>query len=154
MLRFDLRLPLAVTLTCALFAATALADDCPACRAARGSGGVLKRGNLMGSVAYRDKLEHGEGNPGNPYASHKGFECRDRVYPNPDLFYNYYVHSACGGYPAQMYVSPLPVPANVGHTYITYQPLMPHEFMYKHHRTYHQYYDGGRGLTRTKVIWW
>jgi hypothetical protein len=53
-----------------------------------------------------------------------------------------------------MYVAPRPVPANVGHTYITYQPLMPHEFMYKHHRTYHQYYDGGRGLTRAKVIWW
>jgi hypothetical protein len=31
---------------------------------------------------------------------------------------------------------------------------MPHEFMYKHHRTYHQYYDGGRGLTRAHVMYW
>jgi hypothetical protein len=64
------------------------------------------------------------------------------------------VHGPCGGYPAQLYVSPRPVPPHVGHTYITYQPLMPHEFMYKHHRTYHQYYDNGRGLTRTYVKWW
>ena len=35
---------------------------------------------------------------------------------------------------AQMYVSPLPVPANVGHTYTTYQPFMPHEYTYSHQR--------------------
>ena len=28
----------------------------------------------------------------------------------------------------EMYVSPLPVPPNVGHTYVTYQPFMPHEY--------------------------
>ena len=41
----------------------------------------------------------------------------------------------------------------VGHTYSTYQPLMPHEFLHKHHRTYHQSYNMGMGLNRTKVIW-
>ena len=71
-----------------------------------------------------------------------------------DLFYNYYVGPYPCGTVAAMYVSPLPVPANVGHTYTTYQPLMPHEFLYRHHRRYHRYYNEGRGLTRTSVIWW
>jgi len=126
-------------------ASSAVAQDCAHCRGGAG-GGV--RGNTLGSVAY--------GNGGayvDPYAGASGI-CRDRAYPQPDLFYNFYAHGPCGGYPAQMYVSPRPVPPHVGHTYITYQPLMPHEFMYKHHRTYHQYYDGGRGLTRAKVIYW
>jgi hypothetical protein len=30
---------------------------------------------------------------------------------------------------------------------------MPHEFLYQHHRTYHQYYNNGMGLNRTKVAW-
>ena len=53
-----------------------------------------------------------------------------------------------------MYTAPQPVPAYVGQTYYTYQPLMPHEMLYKHHRRYHRYYDEGRGITRTGVIWW
>ena len=80
--------------------------------------------------------------------------CRYRDYGQPDLFYNYYVNPNCGGMGAAMYVSPVPVPAHVGHTYITYQPMMPHEFMYDHHRTYHRYYNDGRGLTRTHVKYW
>ena len=54
-----------------------------------------------------------------------------------DLFYNYYVPpvgpSSVG---AELYPCPRPTPPLVGHTYITYQPLMPHEFLYKHHRHY------------------
>ena len=145
-----LRLALRTTLAGAIMLAglsfalsTASADDCAACRAARGQAAAPLRNNTMGSVAYS----------GNPYGPGP-YNCHDRSYPQPDLFYNFYAHGPCGGYPAQMYVSPKPVPANVGHTYITNQALMPHEMMYKHHRTYHQYYDGGRGLTRTKVIWW
>lgn len=73
---------------------------------------------------------------------------------NPDLFYNYYVPSGAGvGHPAQMYISPRPVPEMVGHTYITYQPLMPHEYMYRHHRTYRTYHPTG-GFTTTRVRWW
>jgi hypothetical protein len=153
MLRLALRSILAGALLCAglLTASSAAAQDCPHCRGANlGGRGYLN--NVMGSVAYNDRAEHGEGYAGNPYA--RNTVCRDRSYPQPDLFYNYYVHGPCGGYPAQMYVSPRPVPPHVGHTYLTYQPLMPHEFLYKHNRTYHQYYDGGRGLTRTKVVWW
>ncbi len=65
---------------------------------------------------------------------------------HPDIFYNYYVGPSAygGGIPAQMYVSPRPTPPHVGHTWITYPPLNPHEFMYKHCRKYHKYYhDGG-----------
>lgn len=80
--------------------------------------------------------------------------CRDYIQPRPDLFYNFYVPPNCGGVGVGIYPSPLPVPAHVGHTYYTYQPFMPHEFMYKHERSYHRYYNEGRGLTRTSVKWW
>ena len=80
--------------------------------------------------------------------------CQYRYYGQPDLFYNYYVPPNCGGVGAELYLSPRPVPAHVGHTYITYQPLYPHEFLYEHHRTYHRYYNGGQGLTRTHVAYW
>ncbi len=76
-----------------------------------------------------------------------------RPYSRADLFYNYYAPTCGDGVSAQLYVSPRPVPAHVGHTYITYQPLMPHEFLYKHHRTYFRYHPGS-GVTKTKVHWW
>ena len=78
--------------------------------------------------------------------------CRAQYYGQPELFYNYYVPGTCGGVPANMYVAPQPVPAWVGHTYYTYQPFMPHELLYQHHRTYYRYYDGGRGMTRTTCL--
>jgi hypothetical protein len=65
---------------------------------------------------------------------------------HPDLFYNYYVGPSCSGAgtPAQLYLSPRPTPPWVGHTYTTYQPLMPHEYMYHHCRKYYKHYrDGG-----------
>ena len=67
-----------------------------------------------------------------------------------DLFANYYVGPQPSGTAAQMYVSPLPVPANVGHTYTTYQPLMPHEYLYKHTRS-HYAYTPGAGWNRAKI---
>jgi len=72
-----------------------------------------------------------------------------------DLFYNYYVGPGTygQGVSAQMYLSPRPTPRLVGHTYVTYQPLMPHEFLYKHHRTYIRVHPDGSG-TRTKVRWY
>jgi hypothetical protein len=68
-----------------------------------------------------------------------------------DLFYNYY---ASGNPPAQLYISPRPTPPLVGHTYITYQPLYPHEYMWHHDRTYYGY-DGVHCLpvNRTKVCY-
>lgn len=67
-----------------------------------------------------------------------------------DLFANYQVGSNPSGSAAQMYVSPLPVPAHVGHTYTTYQPWMPHEYMYKHTRS-HYAHEQGSGWSRAKV---
>jgi hypothetical protein len=78
-------------------------------------------------------------------------EPRQRV--APDLFYNYYVAPGpYGGPGAELYVSPLPTPPYVGHTWITYQPLMPHEFLYPHCRKYCRQHPDGR-WTRTCVIW-
>lgn len=67
-----------------------------------------------------------------------------------DLFYNFYEGPNPSGTAAGMYVSPRPVPAHVGHTYTTYQPFMPHEYMYRHTRS-HYTYNPGAGWTRAKV---
>ncbi len=68
-------------------------------------------------------------------------------------FANYYVPPGSdGGVAAQMYPCPRPTPPLVGHTYITYPPLMPHEFLYKHDRTYLRH-NPGAGWTKTKVCW-
>lgn len=77
--------------------------------------------------------------------------CVPRTYGYPDLFYNYYTQGNCNTTNAQMYISPVPVPPNVGHTFYTYQPFMPHEMLYWHKDRYHNYYDGGRGMNHTKV---
>ncbi len=75
--------------------------------------------------------------------------------PRDDLFYNYYVGpSAVGGNPAQLYLCPRPTPPLVGHTFITYQPLMPNEFLYIHHRCYSRYDAINGGATCTHVLWW
>jgi hypothetical protein len=71
-----------------------------------------------------------------------------------DLFYNYYAPPGdCGGVPAQLYLSPRPTPPVVGHTYITYQPLMPHELLYPHARRYWTYHPSSDSWTRTLVTW-
>jgi hypothetical protein len=67
-----------------------------------------------------------------------------------DLFYNYYEGPDPSGTTAAMYISPRPVPAFVGHTYVPYQPFMPHEYMYRHTRT-HYAYNPGAGWSRAKV---
>lgn len=74
-----------------------------------------------------------------------------RSFGQPDLFYNYYIPGGPGGVPGALYLAPRPVPPVVGHTYYTYQPLLPHEYMYQHQRRYYRYYDCGTGLTRTRV---
>lgn len=82
-----------------------------------------------------------------------------------DVFHNYYPNSAVGVNSASLYPAPIPTPANVGHTYYTYQPLMPHELLYAHKRVYYTpmpaaggYYTGsncdpGYGYNRTTVSW-
>ena len=78
-----------------------------------------------------------------------------RPSPRYDMFYNYYTTpSVYGGQPAQLYISPRPTPPFVGHTYITYQPLLPHEFLYKHFRKYERFNVTDCGSTKTRVCWW
>ncbi len=76
----------------------------------------------------------------------------------PDLFYNYYVGpvpcGSAGAVGAQLYVSPRPVPPLVGQTYITYQPLAPQEFLYKHKRTYYTPNGPYAPVTKTHVWWY
>jgi hypothetical protein len=67
-----------------------------------------------------------------------------------DLFANYYEGPNPSGVPVGMYVSPRPVPAYVGHTYTTYQPYMPHEYLYAHTRSHYAYCPGA-GWSRAKV---
>jgi hypothetical protein len=82
-------------------------------------------------------------------------QAQTKCYRRPNtnqLFYNYYVPPAGGGVGAQLYLAPRPTPPWVGHTYVTYQPLMPHEFLYPHHRAYWRKHPDGR-WTRT-LVWW
>ena len=96
---------------------------------------------------------------GGPYGGGGGafglrpITCLPHDYLNPNLFGQFYVGGNCGSIPAGMYPSPMPTPPLVGHTYYTYQPLYPHEFMYAHKRVYHHHYNYKRGLHRTRVIW-
>lgn len=125
----------------------AVADE--ACQNCNQGGGAAAGGHahLIGGPGYHGQVgQYG-------YYCHDG-QCVYRQYGQPDLFYNYYTQANCNAAPAKLYVSPLPVPAAVGHTYITYQPLMPHELMYKHSRNYHRYYDNGQGFSRTSVRYW
>ncbi len=67
-----------------------------------------------------------------------------------DLFYNFYEGPQPSGTAAQMYIAPLPVPIHVGHSYTTYQPLMPHEMMHHHYRS-HYAHTPGAGWSRAKI---
>lgn len=70
----------------------------------------------------------------------------------PDVFHDFY-QPGNGGVPARAFPSPYPTPMLAGRSYTTYQPFMPNELLYMHHRTYHQPYNMGMGLNRTKVKW-
>jgi hypothetical protein len=78
--------------------------------------------------------------------------------PTPDVFANFYAPAVpAGRYPgvgAQLYVSPRPVPPRVGHTWVTYPPFMPHEFLYQHRRRYIRP-AGAMGMRNdTRAYWW
>lgn len=67
-----------------------------------------------------------------------------------DLFANYYEGPNPSGTATAMYVSPRPVPVHVGHTYTTYQPWMPHEYLYRHTRSHYAHHPGC-GWSRAKI---
>ena len=142
---------------------TPIAGNCPGGFDASAAHGGYLGHSPPARLAYASGYPNGVQNYGNPpsAADYKGpghgcrtcsnGECLYRFYGSPDLFYNYYAWPSCTGLGAELYISPRPVPPHVGNTYITYQPLMPHEFLYSHHRVYHRYYNGGQGLNRTFV---
>jgi hypothetical protein len=70
------------------------------------------------------------------------------------LFDNYFTQGNANQADAALYIAPTGVPGWVGHTYVTYQPLYPHQFLYQHEDRYHSYYDQGKGLNRTKATYW
>lgn len=77
--------------------------------------------------------------------------------PQYDLFHNYYLNpNPVEGVGAGLYPSPIYTPPYVGHTYYTYQPLMPHEFMYPHAEVYRRYNTrfSPIPLNTTRVIYW
>jgi hypothetical protein len=93
-----------------------------------------------------------DGNTG--YKSYYGADASGWRQTAPPIFTNYYVPPSCCGPGAMLYVSPLPVPPLTGHTYVTYQPWMPHEFMYHHHRTYYKWHPRGGNYTKVRAFWW
>jgi len=78
---------------------------------------------------------------------------RQQVSYGGDLFPSYWAPADPGGISAPLYVSPVPTPPHVGHVWITYQPLYPHEFLYKHSKVYWRTNPQG-GRTRVVVGWY
>ncbi len=70
-----------------------------------------------------------------------------------DLFPSYWAPAAPGAISAPLYVAPVPTPPYVGHTWVTYQPLYPHEFLYPHRKVIVRKNPQG-GWTRVSVCWW
>lgn len=114
------------------------------------------------AIATADEAEDAGQEPGRLNEGveyYDGAETVARPQPRTDLFYNYY---ATPGMPAAMYPAPHPTPANIGHVWYTYQPFLPHEFLYPHARTYYTYQGnyhgyghlhGGSTYNRTFVRW-
>lgn len=72
---------------------------------------------------------------------------------NPEPNY-YAMPTGSEGLTAALYPSPRPTPPLVGQTYITYEPLVPHEFLHAHHRSYKTRSGDCQGtVTRTSVTW-
>lgn len=74
-----------------------------------------------------------------------------------DIARNQYVPGVpcgdAGAIGASLYVSPRPVPPMVGHTFITYEGMMPDQLLYQHHRTYYRPHGPYGGVTKTNINW-
>ncbi len=109
---------------------------------------ILVAGSVVSTQAFAQYAPNSNGNLAN------------------NLFLQYQTPSGASQVTAGMYPAPHWVPGNVGHTYYTYQALMPHEMMYQHSRNYYNYQagpesfyqepcrgGGGGSLNITKVRW-
>ncbi|WP_235908593.1 hypothetical protein [Roseiconus nitratireducens] len=132
-------------------------------------GGACAGGNCAGGICGAGGLRHGRLGHGHAALFGNGLDgavagihgigganagCQPRKYDHSDLFYNYYTQGNCNRANAQMYISPLPVPHFVGHTYFTYQPFYPEEYLYWHKNRFHNSYDNGRGMNRTRAVYY
>lgn len=115
-----------------LLMSTLAMAQCESCQSGNCKGGCLSGGGLSGGISSWSR----------PYTEES----------SPDVFYNFY-QPGNGGVPAVAFPAPYPTPPRVGHQYTTYQPFMPNEWLYQHHRTYYQPYNMGMGLNRTSVTW-
>ncbi len=106
---------------------------------------VVEGGSMSGDSCYVGDMSESDA------GISSGGGMQRRSFGQPDLFYNYFTQGYSNQANAQMYLSPMPIPANVGHTFYTYQPFYPHHMMYAHKDRYHKYYDNGRGMNRTKA---
>ncbi|MFG0289526.1 MAG: hypothetical protein ACF8CQ_15205 [Rhodopirellula sp. JB044] len=141
-----------------LAASASLLTGASSAMAFGGHGGErIVSSQVVSDVAVGETYEDGEyvgGDcaSGNCGGSGSGM-VQNREYGQPDLFYNFYTQGGANSANAQMYVAPVPTPPHVGHTFYTYQPFYPHEMLYKHKDRFHNYYDGGRGMNRTRVTY-
>jgi hypothetical protein len=110
--------------------------------AAGGSTVVSDDGSVVSDSSFVGDMSPGEAG------------CIPRRYGQPDLFYNFYTQGYCNTTNAQMYLCPHPIPPFVGHTFYTYQPFHPHEYLYWHKNRFHNIYDNGRGLNRTRAVYY
>ncbi|MDZ4850786.1 MAG: hypothetical protein SGI77_15980 [Pirellulaceae bacterium] len=114
-----------------------------------------------GNVGYADgyggyvSMPYGSGSSsyGTSFAGNGGYGTWGHRQVQP-LFDNYFTQGSANQANAALYVSPVGVPGWVGHTYNTYQPFYPHQYLYQHQDKYHSYYDQGSGLNRTKATYW
>jgi hypothetical protein len=149
----------ALTVAVSLAGGSLAQAQCPTCPGGGGYGYGYGHGH-HGQYRVGEYSRYGGFNPYSYYCrgaigpySDAG-DCVYRHYGQTDLFRQYYVGNNCGGPGAAMYPAPnTMVPPSVGQVYYTYEPFYPHEWLYPHHRTYHRYYNDGRGLTRTSVHW-
>lgn len=116
---------------------------------------IVEGGTIVGSQIVSDDVYTGEHSyVGDLPAAEAVAQGARRGFGQNDLFYNYYTQGNANSINAQMYLSPLPIPPNVGHTFSTYQPFHPHHMLYTHKDRYHNYYDGGRGMNRTRAVYY
>ncbi len=116
-----------------------------------------------GTAAYAQDTDNRQDDNAQGNSAYYPNAPRRLVVGQPELFYNFYANPYRNGPSAAMYPAPRPVPPLVGHTYSTYQPFMPHEFLYPHLRVYHfnhggthfNPYVGTRGnlTNKTTVVW-
>jgi hypothetical protein len=86
------------------------------------------------------------------FSSARGDESMAAGPPSP-FYYSY----AQPGYPGvgvmtPPYPAPRPTPPLVGHTYVTYQPFLPQEYLYDHTKFYFAHQPGA-GINETTAHW-